>query len=127
MYKSKGLKRSYVFAYVMSIFGLGVGALLSIKIHAALAIIVLVLTILTIAALIVSHVYYKKDKKIYFIIGASAIGAYNLITLYSFILEIIYTSMGKSATYAWVMNVFTLLAGILLVVFFLLEHFKKED
>ena len=44
MYKNKRLKRSYVFAYVMSIFGLGVGALLSIKIHASLAIIVLILT-----------------------------------------------------------------------------------
>ena len=127
MYKNKRLKRSYVFAYVMSIFSLGVGALLSIKIHASLAIIVLILTLLSVAALITSHVYYKKDKRLYFIIGGSAVCSYNVIALYGFILEIVYTALGKGATYAWIMNIFTLLSGIILAIFFLLDHYKKED
>lgn len=126
MYKNKALKRSYIFAYIMAFFGASIPAMLFVKMNHALAIVFFVFAILCLAGLIVSHVFYAKDKEIFFLVGASAIGLFDLLNLVGLVVESIYSAQGKSSIYAWIIICLSIVSGALVTVFFLLDNFKKN-
>ncbi len=121
MKQNKALKRSYIFTYIMWLFGNLTTALLFYRFHIALFIVLLIIVIATLALLIVGHTFYEKDYKKFFFIGGSGIFLFNVINIIGFIVELIFTSSGKGATYPWVVFSITLVAQVLVDIFFYLD------
>ena len=126
MYKNKGLKRSYIFAYINVLFGLCIPVLLAVGVGAWLVAIMMILVAAELAALIVSHVFYTKKPDLYFYVGLGAVAGFDAITLISFIWESVLTGMSKSSNYAWMIIMFNLLSAALLTLFFFLDNYRKK-
>jgi hypothetical protein len=127
MKKNKALRRSYVFMYIMWLFGSIATALLFYRLGLALFIVLLTIVAITLGLLITGHVYYEKNYKNFVLIGGAGICLFNIINIIGLIVELVYTIQGKPATYAWVMLGLTLLSQILIDVFFYLDIKKAID
>lgn len=125
MYKNKGLKRSYIFAYINVLFGLMIPVLLAYRVHVALMIVMLLIVLCELAALIVSHVFYAKDDNLYHWTGLGAVIGFGALTLVGLIWEIVYTAQGLAANYAWMILVLNIISAALLGLFYYLDWKKK--
>lgn len=109
MKKNKVLHRAYVGFYFIWFFAGLLTPLLGMRLNGkgtsinnVLAIILVVLSCLDLAALIVSQVFYSKKKDLFPLLSLIAAGLLNAIVFYGFISEIVYTGLGESAIYPWV-------------------------
>ncbi len=127
MKKNKALNRSYIFMYVMWLFGSIATALLFYRLGLVSFIILLLLVAITLGLLITGHVFYEKDYKKFVFVGGSGIALFNIINIVGLIVELVYTIQGKPATYPWVILGITLLSQILIDVFFYLDIKKAID
>ena len=103
--KNLSMARSYLAFYILIIFMGAIPPLLTFKFSLGFTIALIVIECLCLAGVICSHVFYNKEKYLpfYLCAGISFI-IYDLITLYGFVLEIIYTSNGEPAPYAWTVS-----------------------
>ncbi|MCQ2087845.1 MAG: hypothetical protein MJZ37_07315 [Bacilli bacterium] len=112
------LARAYLAFYILFVFTAGVPALLSFKISPVLSILVIVLALACLGGVITSHVFYNLNKNNqYYLSSLISFGAFDLLVIYSFILEVIYTGQGISAPYAWMVNIISIIANILIGIF----------
>ena len=109
--KNISLARAYLAFYIIFIFTAAIPVLLSFKIAPALSIVFIVLEALCLGGVITSNVFYDKgDNKKYYISSIASFGAFDVFFLYGFILEIVYSAQGQSASYAWMINIISLIA-----------------
>lgn len=125
MKKSKVLRRVYVGFYLIWVLAGLLAPLLGMRLNGKgtstntiLAIILLVLACLDLTAIIVSQVFYTKKKDLFPLFSLIAAMALTMIVLYGFVSEIVYTGLGESAIYPWVILSLSLI-GIAFCDFFL--------
>ena len=126
MYTNKALKRTYIFAYIMAIFGTVIPGYLAVKVNIGLSIFFLVLALIDLAGLIVAHVFYSKNKKIYFYTSLAAIGLFIILGLIGFLMEMIYSIQGSANGYAWVMVILDLASAGLIGTFTFFDYKESE-
>jgi hypothetical protein len=127
MYQNKKLRLAYILMYIMWLLGLQVTSLLLIKYSMAGALIMAIISLITLGGLITSHCFYLKDPKIYKITSLVSFGLYTAILLIGLIIEIVLSASSQSATYAWVFLIITLIVT-LFGDFYLYKHlFVKEE
>ena len=112
------MARAYLAFYILFAFSGAIAPLLCFKISGALSIILIVIDCLALGGLIASHVFYNKEmNKALYISAISSVAVFDLMILFGFILEIVYTIQGNSATYAWVMSIVSIIAFALISFF----------
>lgn len=100
--KNKSLSRCYLCSYIAWIFGSWVPALLASKWNGGLAIVFVVLAIISLAALIVSHVFKNKNmSQIFFYTGFSSIALLTILVILGLVFEIILTASNEMAPWPW--------------------------
>ena len=102
MKKNKRLFRAWVWSYVVLVVSSGLSAFLSFRYSNVLSFVMIGVSVIALAGLIVAQVFYKKNRKLFPILGLCAQGLAALVVLYSLVIESILTAMGYPAVYAWV-------------------------
>ncbi len=112
------LARAYLAFYILFVFSAAIPVLLTFRFSITLSIVVLVVEFLCLAGVIVSNVFYdKKIEKVFYITGIASFGLFDLLILYGFVLELVYTIQGKPATYAWIISIASILIYALISFF----------
>jgi len=101
MKKNRALSRCYLGAYIVWLFGAILAPLVLNYWGAAISIICVIFVCITLAALITSHVFYSKLPQAYAPVSFVGHGLNTVLVIAGFIGEILLTTMGKAAPYAW--------------------------
>lgn len=120
MKKNKVLYRCYVGSYFLWLFGALLAPMLFIRFSPGFAIAMAILAGLTLAGMIVSHVFYNRKREWYFYPSYIFHGINAALILAAFVTEMIYCGQGKNATYAIVISSICL-AFEALVVYYLIR------
>ena len=126
------LARSYLAFYIIFAFTAAIGPLLTIKFSPAFSIVLIVLDCLCLGGVIASNVFYDKNMNdAYYLSTYISFGVFDVLFLYGFILEIVFSAKGESAPYAWMINIISLLALAAINVFVIfginkLKHPREE-
>ena len=124
MKKNRALSRCYFGAYIVWLFG-GILCPLVLNIHgAAISIVCVVIVVITLAALITSHVFYTKLPKAYAPVSFVGHGLNSLLVVGAFVGELTNTLNGKPATYAWIIASISLVLIVLIDVFLIKGNIK---
>ena len=102
MKKNKHLFRAWIWSYIVLVFTSTLSAALSFRYSKVLSWVMIAVSVVALAALIVAQVFYKKNRKLFPILGLCSQGLSTLVILYSLVIESILTAMGYPAVYAWV-------------------------
>ena len=128
MKKNRALSRVYLGGYIVWLFGGILAALVLNAFGAAPSVIAVIIAFLDLAAIICSHVFYSKLKIAYAPTSFAAFGTLNLLVLIAFFVELGLTVQGRSAPYAWVISIISLVLLIPMDIFLVrcnLEFLKK--
>ena len=124
MKKNKVLSRCYLGGYFLWLFGTFLAAMMWIKMSVAATWIFAILSVLVLAAIIVSHVFYTTKREWYPIVSFAGFGLAATIELIGFILEMVNIAQGKYAFYATAMLSICLAFYILLILFLVPANLK---
>ena len=102
MKKNKNLSLAWGWSYVVLIIGGTIAPLLSIHFSNAFAAVLIVIVAIALGLMITAHVLYTKKRELFPHFAIAGQGLNALLVLYGFISEIILTSKGIPAVYAWV-------------------------
>jgi membrane protease YdiL (CAAX protease family) len=109
MKKNKILHRVYVGFYFIWVFAGLLAPLLGMRlngkgtnINVVLSVILLVISLIDLALIITSDVFYSKKKELFPLFALIAASLLSAIVLYGLIAEIVYAGLGESAIYPWV-------------------------
>ena len=102
MKKNKHLFRAWIWSSIVLVFTSTLSAALSFRYSKVLSWVMIAVSVVALAALIVAQVFYKKNRKLFPILGLCSQGLSTLVILYSLVIESILTAMGYPAVYAWV-------------------------
>ncbi|MCR5078826.1 MAG: hypothetical protein K6B65_02770 [Bacilli bacterium] len=109
MKKNKSLHRAWIWGYIVLLFGGALLPLLGYKLSPVFAVIAVVFVCLILVDLIVAHVFYAKKRELFPLLSFIGHGALTLSVIFAFILEVVYTSQGAPAPYAWVIGIISML------------------
>ena len=126
---TKRLSRSFVISYFVWTFGALLCGLLLVKKGGALPIIAFVLAGIDLGLIIAARAVYKKHYFLFFIFSIIGFAILNVLVIGGLILEIVYTTQGIPATYAWViacLNTALLLLVDYLYIFELIKNNHKR-
>ena len=129
MKKNRTLSRCYLGGYFLWAFGTFLAAMMWIKVSVAMTWVFAILSILSLAAIIVSHVFYTTKRDLYPIVSFAGFGVAFTIELIGFILEMVNCAQGQYAFYGVVMLSVCLAFYLLLAFFLIRENLKimKEN
>ena len=121
------MARAYLAFYILFVFSGAIAPVLAFKYSGALSIILIVLDFIALGGLIASNVFYNKENnKLLYIFAISSLSLFDAIIVLGFILELVFTIQGQSATYAWVMSVLSIIAFAIISFFIALGLYRVK-
>ena len=109
MKRYKGLSRIFVLSYFVWAFGAVLCGLLLVKQGGALPILAFCLAGVDLACIIVARVLFKQHYHVYFTLSIVGLALLNVLCIGGLIIEIVYTTQGIPAPYAWVFGILNVL------------------
>lgn len=124
MKKYRALSRIYLLSYLVWAFGAVLFGLLLVKQGGALPIIAFVVIGIDLGFIIASRILFKRQYRLYFIFSIIGFSLLTICCIGGLVLEIIYTTQGIPAPYAWTISILNVLLCAVIDYFYITSTIK---